>query len=330
MSWLFDVPQPTVTRVPVPVDHAVNAGSASWTFAVPQPTVTRTPAGSVAHAVDAGNVSWTFDVPEPTITHTSPLPVDHAVNAGSVSWAFAVPEPTITHTSLALVDHAVNAGAVTWTFAIPRPRITHTAAPPPFDPLPDPLPVTDRIIAIDARIALLISQWEGSAPMLALLRGMYGLIDTELVQALKDLERMRNWDTAEGVWLDYIGRRLGMERPGIDAMVTRFGFDGSDGVGFNQAPFATVSGFVPQVAVGDAIYLLCLKVWAGTILTSGTIPDMNTAVQRSFPAAYYTDGGDSTLALATLASGTPQTTARNILTLLDAWPRPAGVGLTVT
>ena len=159
---------------------------------------------------------------------------------------------------------------------------------------------------------------------------MYGLIDTEFVQALRDLERMRNWDTAEGVWLDYIGRRLGFTRPTINVMVTRFGFEGSSGVGFNQAPFATATGFVPQVAVGDPIYLLCLKVWAGTILTSGCILDMNTAVRRSFPAAYYTDGMDSTIALVTGASGMQQTTARNILTAADAWPRPAGVGLTVT
>ena len=114
-------------------------------------------------------------------------------------------------------------------------------------------------------------------------------------------------------------------------MVTRFGFSGGDGVGFNQAPVRHGSaGFVPQVAVGDPIYLLCLKVWAGTILTSGCILDMNTAVRRSFPAAYYTDGMDSTIALVTGASGMQQTTARGILTAADAWPRPAGVGLTVT
>ena len=71
-------------------------------------------------------------------------------------------------------------------------------------------------------------------------------------------------------------------------------------------------------------------VWAGTILTSGSIPDMNAAVRRSFPAAYYTDGADSTIALVTGASGMQQTTARGILTAADAWPRPAGVGLTVT
>ena len=182
-----------------------------------------------------------------------------------------------------------------------------------------PYPSPTASSPLTTGMALLISQWTGNAQINALLRGMYGLIDTELVQALKDLERMRNWDTAEGVWLDYIGRRLGFTRPTINVMVTRFGFSGGDGVGFNQAPFATATGFVPQVAVGDPIYLLCLKVWAGTILTSGCILDMNTAVRRSFPAAYYTDGMDSTIALVTGASGMQQTTAH-------LWRHPDGSG----
>ena len=183
---------------------------------------------------------------------------------------------------------------------------------------------------MDERIALLISQWQGSGQIVRLLRGMYEVIDDELVLPIRRLEEMRSWDTAEGVWLDYIGRRLGFVRPTINAMVTRFGFDGGDGVGFNQAPFASATGFIPQVPVGDPEYLLCLKVWAGTILTSGCILDMNIAVRRSFPLAYYTDGMDSTIALVTGATAMRDTTARDILTRLDAWPRPAGVGLTVT
>ena len=220
------------------------------------------------------------------------------------------------------VRHRPEARPIRWTFDLPQATFIFTR--------PQRVRIADSILNLDERLALLISQWQGSVQIEMLLRGMYEIIDTEFVQALRDLEEMRGWDTARGVWLDYIGKRLGFMRPSINAMVTRFGFDGGDGVGFNQAPFATATGFVPQVAVGDPIYLLCLKVWAGTILTSGCIFDMNTAVRRSFPAAYYTDGMDSTIALVTGASGMQQTTARNILTVADAWPRPAGVGLTVT
>ena len=352
VAWAFDLPEPAITHtLRVPDAHTVDAGDIAWTFAAPQLSVTLTPrvtdtytvnAGDtsfafaipqpsvvVAHTVNAGDVAWAFALTQPMITYTARITDTHAVNPGDVAWAFDIPRPMVTYIR-GQRDYAIDTGDVAWAFAVTEPTVTYRGVLPGLPPLPAPIPVTDRIIALDDLLDLLISQYTGNAPINALLRGMYELIDTEFVQALRDLERMRNWDTAEGVWLNYIGRRLGMERPSIDTVVTRLGFDGGDGVGFNQAPFATATGFVPQVAVSDAVYLLCLKVWAGTILTSGTIPDMNAAVQRSFPNAYYTDGADSTIALATGASGAQQTTARNILTAADAWPRPAGVGLTVT
>ena len=220
------------------------------------------------------------------------------------------------------VHHVVEPRPARWMFHVPEATFIFT--------LRRRVRIADAIIGVDERIALLISQWQGSDQIVRLLRGMYEVIDDELVLPIRRLEEMRSWDTAEGVWLDYIGRRLGFVRPTINAMVTRFGFDGGDGVGFNQAPFASATGFIPQVPVGDPEYLLCLKVWAGTILTSGCILDMNIAVRRSFPLAYYTDGADSTIALVTGATAMRDTTARDILTRLDAWPRPAGVGLTVT
>ena len=340
--WAFALPEPTITHTRIAtLDHAVNAGDVAWAFALPQPTTHK----ARTYRVNAGDAAWEFILPQPTAKKS----LTYRVNPADVRWAFVLPEPAITYRPM--MAYRVNAGPVDWEFSVPRAfagieRFLPVNAGavrwhfrvldadhytiPALPMMAAPIPVTDRIIALDDLLDLLISQYTGNAPINALLRGMYELIDTEMVQALKDLERMRNWDTAEGVWLNYIGRRLGMERPSIDTVVTRLGFDGGDGVGFNQAPFATATGFVPQVAVSDAVYLLCLKVWAGTILTSGTIPDMNAAVQRSFPNAYYTDGADSTIALATGASGAQQTTARNILTAADAWPRPAGVGLTVT
>ena len=355
VSFAFAVPQPTIFTAG---SHFVDAGDAEYTFAVPQPTVTKTS----SPAVDAGDVSWAFAVAEPTATTVH----IHTVDAGDVSWAFAVPEPMTSMTRYLPVDagsarwrfrtlvvvgafiplrfgfsgsdgvgfnqapfasarqarHAVDARPAWWIFRVSEGGFTFIGR--------RRVRVADAILTVEQRLDLLISQWKGNAQIEALLRGMYEVIDDELVQPLRDLEEMRAWDTARGVWLDYIGRRLGFSRPSIDQTVTRFGFSGSDGVGFNQAPFATATGFIPQVQVGDDVYLLCLRVWAGTILTSGTIPDMNIAVRRAFPAAYYTDGADSTIALVTGATSMRDTTARDILTAADAWPRPAGVGLTVT
>ena len=61
--------------VPVPEDHAVDAGAAAWSFALPEPEVTRTGPAAVDHAVNAGGVAWAFATPEPTVTRTAAPPV---------------------------------------------------------------------------------------------------------------------------------------------------------------------------------------------------------------------------------------------------------------
>ena len=83
-----------IARATLAVAHEVDAGGVSWVFDIPEPTVTKVE--PVAHTVDAGGVSWAFDIPEPTVTKVEPDA--HAVNAGGVSWAFDVPEPTVTKT----------------------------------------------------------------------------------------------------------------------------------------------------------------------------------------------------------------------------------------
>ena len=103
--------------------YSVNAGGVSWLFEIPEPTVTHT-LGPRAHAVDAGGVAWVFDVPEPTVTHI-PFTQDHAVDAGGVSWLFEIPEPTVTHTARVPDAHAVDAGGVSWSFAVSQPTVTH-------------------------------------------------------------------------------------------------------------------------------------------------------------------------------------------------------------
>ena len=190
--------------------------------------------------------------------------------------------------------------------------------------------IADRIISIDDRLNLLISEWQGHERINDLLRGHYELIDRELVAPLVRLEDMRHIDVAEGVWLDYIGRRLGFERPDVNADVVRFGFDNSDGAGFDQAPFQSSQVLRPLEPATDAMYRLCLKVWAGTILSDGTISDMTTAVRRAFPRAYYMDANTWSLTLVTGSATPAEISARAALTQRDAWPRPAGIMLTVS
>ena len=110
-SWVFDLPEPTVT-----VAYAVDAVAVAWVFDLPEPTV------AVGHGVDAVAVEWTFNLPEPTVTFTPRVTTDHAVDAGAVAWVFDLPQPT------GAVAHAVDAVAVAWVFDLPEPSVTHTPA----------------------------------------------------------------------------------------------------------------------------------------------------------------------------------------------------------
>ena len=188
--------------------------------------------------------------------------------------------------------------------------------------------ITDGIATADEAVALLLSQWRESTKMAALTRELVGVVHRRLVEPLQTLEDMRNIDLAEGVWLDYIGERLGFPRPYVSTPgVEYFDLAPSSGVGFDQAPFrSTLVDVFNLTPVVDGVYRDCLRVWAGNLLHDGTIPVMNQAVRRVFPAAYYTDGLDGTL---TLTIATTLTVSKQVMTDFDVYPRPAGIALTV-
>ena len=64
----------------------------------------------------------------------------------------------------------------------------------------------------ESKIRLLISQWSGTSTG-TLVEGLLRLANEQLVQPLADLERQSDVDTANGLWMDYIGERLGFPRP---------------------------------------------------------------------------------------------------------------------
>ena len=60
---------------------------------------------------------------------------------------------------------------------------------------------------------LRVSQLDGAPRLQALIREVLGVVDDALTQPLARLETYLRIETAEGVWLDYIGERLGLFRP---------------------------------------------------------------------------------------------------------------------
>ena len=57
---------------------------------------------------------------------------------------------------------------------------------------------------------MLIQQWRRVPRMQALMEALLEVVDVHLVKPLVDMERTTMIGTAEGVWLDYIGERLGV------------------------------------------------------------------------------------------------------------------------
>ena len=182
-----------------------------------------------------------------------------------------------------------------------------------------------------ANAELLIQQWRRVPRMQALMEALLEVVevvDDHLVKPLADMERMTMIGTAEGVWLDYIGERLGVARPATDlGNFSFFGFHGSGGVGFDQGLLATVTeSLSPRVSVGDGYYRVVLRMRSAALLANGSVPGLEGVVQQDFPEASYQDTGDMT---ATLHVTDTRTQLLALLSAIDAWPKPSGVALTV-
>ena len=92
-----------------------------------------------------------------------------------------------------------------------------------------------------------ISQYATSYRIRQLVRARMLLAQKEVMEPIYKLSRMLNINEAEGVFLDLVGQRLGFPRPlgkWVGSSTKRFGFKGSDGLGFGQAPFKSAADYV--------------------------------------------------------------------------------------
>ena len=153
-------------------------------------------------------------------------------------------------------------------------------------------------IDVAAITALTVSQWEGATRLNALIEGLLTVIAEALVQPLADLEAQMNLATAQGVWLDLIGQRLGLLRPSVqDDSVTRFGFDNA-GVGFDQGPWHSLDPLhVNRVAVDDMVYRVLLRMQGHAILTNGAVSDLEAMLKPAFADVLVEDNADGTVTI---------------------------------
>ena len=167
---------------------------------------------------------------------------------------------------------------------------------------------------------ILLSQWRASPRMRALIDLIASDRDTALT-ALDFIRRMGNVNTAEGIWLDYIAARVGIQRPATTdpAVDERFGFDQA-GTGFDQAPYRGVAANDAVYPLPDALFRRLVRARIVLLLGDGTIATFTRAAREIDPTASVQDNRDMTVRVVT--SNQP------LMELADtsgALPRTAGV-----
>ena len=177
-------------------------------------------------------------------------------------------------------------------------------------------------MAIDLS-AILIQQWQGSPRLRGIVTDVIATARDEMLTAIARIDLMQHIDSAEGVWIDYIGIRLGLPRPSIadSAQDRRFGF-GTAGEPFDQKPFRGAAANDALFPLPDALYRRLVRARFVAVTGDGTFATFARALGEVDPAAVATDNRDMTLSIVTSEGG--------LVTLADelgALPRAAGVAL---
>ena len=170
---------------------------------------------------------------------------------------------------------------------------------------------------------LLIGQWKNDPIMRAFVDSFTAQAREEIQKAIEDLERMRNVETAEGIWLDYIGERVGLKRPYASGAGTdsRFGFDDA-GIGFDQAPFQGDEEFDTTFPLPDVLYRRFIKARTVSLFTRGTVGDFSAACKFITPSVVVIDNMDMSVHVIVHSSFFWQF---RLADKIHALPRPAGV-----
>ena len=177
-------------------------------------------------------------------------------------------------------------------------------------------------VKLEASSDLLIGQWEHSPRIVALVDA-YVTQAQQIRDSIDELRIGRTLDRAVGVWLDWIGDRVGLRRPYTPnpTIDPRFGFDDA-GVGFDVVPFRGDASNDATFPLPDATYRHLLKARFVTIRSDATFRSIKRAVQYVDPGASVQDRRNKTLRIVT--------SRRSLLELADrigALPVSAGVGL---
>lgn len=140
-------------------------------------------------------------------------------------------------------------------------------------------------------------------------------------------ENFFNIDTASEYWLEIWGRIVGQDRAVKRLNANVFGFKGSKGKTFNNAPFFDGSPLGNSLTITDlTLYRHAIKTKQLINISGCTIPELNAIVAYFFDdagASFVTDNYDMTI---TYWLAIAETDDKAILfSSPDFCPRPAGV-----
>ena len=126
---------------------------------------------------------------------------------------------------------------------------------------------------------LLIGQWQQAPRLTRMVALIQNIMDTAIAAA-DHIALMRDIDEAEGVWLDYLGLLVGIERPGVSdpTLDERFGFD-TAGQPFDTAPFRGAAVNDAIYPLPDPVYRRMVKARAIAVFGDGTIFSFAKAVK---------------------------------------------------
>lgn len=183
---------------------------------------------------------------------------------------------------------------------------------------------------IQASSDLLISQWRFAPKMNTLVQTNIDIVQEDVGDTLTQLERMFNVDTAEGVWLDYLGIRVGIYRPllRVPANQSRFGWrtvsppgsPQSPPYSFDQASFKGDIENQNRFPMSDFIFRRLVKARGILVVSRGNFESFVRAVRLIDPDAECVDNRNMTITIAT--------NNQDDIEVADgagALPRPAGV-----
>ena len=138
----------------------------------------------------------------------------------------------------------------------------------------------------------LLDQWVRSPLVRELIYKALEMSEEQVLAFEEGFHRGQNVDLAEGVWLDWLGLRLGIPRPWLVVSDTDVFSVRGPGRGFDQAPIQ--SARLPlrnTFPIEDPLYRKLIKARRVAIFTMGTLVEFTHSVRQIDPDATVAETG---------------------------------------